>query len=270
MSDILTRAPPPRGQIVHYGDDPLQFAELRYPPGGGKFPLLFVIHGGFWSAAYDLTHIGHLSAKFTSYGVVTCTIEYRRFGNPGGGWPGTLLDVATAVDYFRGSLASDPRVDLERAVTIGHSAGGHLSLWLGGRQGIPDGSVLHTGQKNWLTAVVSLAGVADLAEGWNENLGNGAVRRIVGGSPNQYPDRYRAASPIELLPMGVRQVLIHGVDDDTVPVSQSEKFVSKARDAGDQPSLVTLEGVGHFELIDPESRAWNAVAGSTLQALGVR
>jgi len=267
MSDILTRAPPAKGKRVHYGPGPLQFAELRFPSGSGPFPLLFVIHGGWWLSEYDLSHIGHLCVKFTSYAIVTCSIEYRRIGDAGGGWPGTFLDVANAIEYFKDRLSRDARVDIKRAGVLGHSAGGHLALWLGGKHRIPKSSALHTDERQWLIAAISLAGVADLATAWRLNLGDGAVGKLVGGSPDQYPRRYQEASPLKLLPMGLKQVLIHGRADDRVPISQSERFDMEAKVTGDDSSLFSLDGVGHFEIIDPESSAWNTVASSTLAAL---
>jgi acetyl esterase/lipase len=269
MSDILTRVPPAKGKRVQYGSDSLQFAELRFPSGKGSFPLLFVIHGGWWLSANDLNHIGHLCAKFTSYGVVTCSLEYRRIGDAGGGWPGTFLDVANAIEYFKDRLTRDVRVDTKRITVIGHSAGGHLALWLGAKHRVPKSSALFTGRSQWLIAAISLAGVADLHTAWELRLGDGAVGKLMGGGPDQYPERYAEASPLELLPMGLKQVLIHGRADENVPISQSERFAERAKVAGDETSLVTLEGIGHFELIDPESRAWDAVAHSTLTTLGV-
>jgi acetyl esterase/lipase len=269
MSDILTRDPPVKGERVQYGLDPLQFAELRFPSGKGPFPLLFVIHGGWWLSANDLNHIGHLCVKFTSYGVVTCSLEYRRIGDAGGGWPGTFLDVANAIEYFKDRLTRDLRVDTKRIAVIGHSAGGHLALWLGAKHRIPKSSTLFTGRGKWLVAAISLAGVADLHTAWELRLGDGAVDKLIGGGPDQYPERYAEASPLELLPTGLKCVLIHGRADESVPISQSERFAERAKLAGDETSLVTLEDIGHFELIDPESRAWDAVTHSTLRALGV-
>jgi dipeptidyl aminopeptidase/acylaminoacyl peptidase len=181
-----------------------------------------------------------------------------------------LLDVANGTEYFKQLMSRDRRVDMGRTAVIGHSSGGHLALWLGGRHRLPKGSVLHGNQKPWLTAVVSLAGVADLGNAWDLHLGSGAVDRLVGGSPSQYPERYSEASPIELLPMGLRQILIHGQEDDTVPIIQSERFVQRARAVGDKASMVPLEGVGHFELIDTESKVWDVVAGTALEVLRVR
>jgi acetyl esterase/lipase len=231
---------------------------------------LFVIHGGFWQSAYDLSHIGHLCAAFTHRGIITCNIEYRRLGNSGGGWPGTFQDLSLATDHILETLSSDPRVDLAKRAVVGHSAGGHLALWLVGRHRVPKDSPLYGSEKYRIGSAVSLAGVCDLRIAWKQRLGNGAVERLMGGVPDQYPDRFNAGSPIELLPSGSRQVLIHGTDDEIVPISQSEKFVERAERLGDQPSLIRLKGIGHFELVDPESNVWSKVAGAVLPLLGLK
>ena len=142
---------------------------------------------------------------------------------------------------------------------MGHSAGGHLALWLVSRHKILKTSPLSEKRESRIVNAISLAGVSDLRSAWKEKLGHGIVTRLIGGSPDQYPDRYDAGSPIELLPNGARQVLIHGTLDNTVPVSQSEQYARRAMESGDECSLVKPEGTGHFELIDPESDAWSSV-----------
>ena len=269
MNEILERPPPAFDKRVQYGQGPQQFAELRLPDGRGPFPFLFVIHGGFWQSAYDLAHIGHLCTALTSKGIITCNLEYRRLGNSGGGWPGTFQDVTLATDHIMETISSDPRFDVGRTAVIGHSAGGHLALWLASRHRIPKASPLRSAEKYRVPRAVSLAGVCDLRSAWKQRLGNGAVARLMGGTPDQYPDRFDAGSPIELLPNGSRQVLIHGTDDDIVPISQSEKFVEKAEQLGERPTLVKLNGVGHFELIDPASDTWSTVARAVLPLLGL-
>ena len=104
-----------------------------------------------------------------------------------------------------------------------------------------------------------MAGIPDLRTAWKQKLGHGIVARLMNGSPDEHPDRYDAGSPIELLPNGAKQVLIHGAADSTVPVSQSEEFERKAAQLGDECSLIKLKETGHFELIDPESDAWSSV-----------
>jgi len=262
LSDILERPPPPFDKRLQYGQNPLHFAELRLPDGRGPFPFLFVIHGGFWQSAYDLSHIGHLCAALTRKGTITCNVEYRRLGNPGGGWPGTFQDVSLATGHILKTISSDPRVDAARTAVLGHSAGGHLALWLVSRHSISKASPLHNAQKYRLGSAVSLAGVCDLRRAFQQRLGNGVVARLIGGTPDQYPERYQAGSPIELLPTGTRQVLVHGTADNIVSVSQSENFVKRAEQVGEHATLVKLDGVGHFELIDPESDAWPAVVGA--------
>jgi acetyl esterase/lipase len=266
----LERQAPNFDKRIEYGSDPQHFAELRFPDGLGPFPLLFVIHGGFWQSTYDLKHIGSLCAALTKKGIITCNLEYRRIGDSGGGWPGTFLDVSLAADVILKAISSDSSVDASRVAVIGHSAGGHLALWLASRHRIAKASSLQSVHEHRIARAVSLAGVCDLRTAWNQRLGNGAIERLMGGAPDHYPDRFNAGSPIELLPSGSRQVLIHGTDDNIVPISQSEKFVEKAQQLGDQSTLVRLEGVGHFELIDPESDAWSKVAGAVLSLLSLR
>jgi dipeptidyl aminopeptidase/acylaminoacyl peptidase len=143
-------------------------------------------------------------------------------------------------------------------------------MWLVSRHRIPKASPLYSAQKYRIASAISLAGVCDLRTAWNQRLGNGVVASLMGGTPEQYPDRFDAGSPIELLPNGSKQVLIHGTADDIVPVSQSEKFVDRAEKLGDHPTLVELNGVGHFELIDPDSDPWSMVARSVLPVFGLR
>jgi acetyl esterase/lipase len=267
MSSILGRPSPPFDAGIRYGDDFSQFAELRFPKGEGPFPLLFVVHGGFWQSRYDLSHIGHLCAALTSQEVITCSIEYRRIGNPGGGWPGTFQDISRATCNILQTMSQDPRYDRTRTAILGHSAGGHLALWLAGSHRISKDSPLYSDKRQVVRSAVSLAGVSDLGLAWRQKLGRGIVTQLMGGTPEEYPDRYSAGSPIELLPTGARQVLVHGAADDTVPVSQSEAFVQRAKKLGDRSILVKLDRIGHYELIDPESEAWPSVAAAVRSVL---
>jgi len=266
LNDILDRSPPLFDVRIRYGDDPSQFAQLRFPKGKGPFPLLFVVHGGFWQSQYDLSHIGHLCAAFTSTGIITSNIEYRRIGNPGGGWPGTFHDISLATRNILQYLSIDPRFDQARTAIIGHSAGGHLALWLVGSHRISKSSPLHNDQKQ-IRRAISLAGVSDLRSAWQKKLGHNTVTRLMGGTPDQHPERYDVGSPIELLPTGARHVLVHGTADDTVPLSQSETFAERAEKLGNRTTLIKLDGIGHYELIDPESEAWPPVVRAVLSLL---
>ena len=240
------------------------------PRGHGPFPLLFVIHGGFWRNRYDLSHISHLCSSLTGTGIVTCNLEYRRIGDAGGGWPGTFQDLVQGTDRIVEMLSSEESVDAARTAVLGHSAGGHLALWLSSRGKVSKTSELSDTSPPKITRVISLAGVCDLRQAWRENLGNDAVTKLIGGSPHEHPERYQAANPIELLPSHSSQALVHGNADDVVPVSQSEKFAARARAMGEHPELIRLENTGHFELIDPESDAWSTVERSVMSMLEIQ
>ena len=263
--DIFSDPPPPADVRIFYGPDPLQFGDLSLPDGPGPHPVVAVVHGGFWRAQYDLDHIGHACAALTARGVATWSIEYRRLGNAGGGWPGTFLDVAAAIDHLR-EIGPTYNLDLSRVVTFGHSAGGHLALWLAARRSIPAGDPLYTPSPLPLTAAISLAGVSDLRLGSEMRLSNGVVEELIGGSPREVPARYATTSPSEMLPLGVPQMLIHGTEDGNVPFDISRAYHDAAIARGDDVKLVELPGAGHFEVIDPSSKEWERVVEVVLQA----
>lgn len=256
--EILDRAPPPADQRIAYGAERSQFGDLRLPSGAGPHPVAIVLHGGFWRAQYDLLHIGHLCAALTAAGIATWSLEYRRIGEPGGGWPGTLQDVAHGSAHLE-QLATRYPLDLERVVTIGHSAGGHLALWLAAHSRAPVEAVETTPLGFGLRGAVSLAGVVDLRRAAALGLGNRAAEALLGGSPDGVPERFVAASPREHLPLGVPQVLIHGQDDDIVPIDLARAYFTAASHCGDQVHLHALPATGHFAVIDPRSHAWPVV-----------
>lgn len=251
--DVLERKPPPADVRIPYGADPNQFADLRVPPGTGPHPLVINIHGGFWKAAYGLDHNGHLCEALRQKGVATWSLEYRRIGQPGGGWPGTGEDVRAAAEYAL-NLPKNHPIDPSRVISMGHSAGGHLALWL-------------AAELPWLQGAISLAGVADLRKAYALQLSQGIVKTFLGGSPEEQPDRYRQASPIERLPLRKRTVLIHGEKDSIVPIDIARGYEAAARKAGDRVQLLALADTGHFELIDPLLPQWRKVEASVLEML---
>jgi dipeptidyl aminopeptidase/acylaminoacyl peptidase len=244
--DILQLSPPPGGRRIIYGDDPLQFAELRLPVGSGPFPVAIVIHGGFWRAAYNLDHTSHLCVALNDSGMATWSLEYRRIGNPGGAYPGTFNDIEAGTSRLKTAGMEHP-LDLDRAVIVGHSAGGQLALWVASHR------VLR------LRGVVSLAGVSDLRRAYELKLSNSVVEDLLGGSPEQVPDRYERFSPIRLLPLGIPQRLIHGALDPHVPFEMSAAYVAAAKAKGDDAELIPLDNAGHFELIDPRATEFETV-----------
>ena len=265
--DILGIPPPPADARIFYGNDPYQFADLRLPKSAGPHPVVIVIHGGFWRAAYNLEYMGHVCDAFTRAGLASWNVEYRRIGNPGGAWPGTFQDVAKAADHLR-SIAIPYRLDLNRVIAVGHSAGGHLALWLGARKKLPENSPVYMPDPLPLAGIVSLAGVADLAMSWELHLSNTVVADLLGGGPEEIPGRYRITSPIELLPFGIPQKLVHGTGDGSVPFEISEHYVSIAIAREDKAELIPLDGAGHFELVDPRTKEFDHVLNSVLSLLG--
>jgi acetyl esterase/lipase len=220
-------------------------------------PVVVLIHGGFWRAAYDRSLMTPLAVDLAKHGYAAWNVEYRRVGHDGGGWPGTLADVAAGVDYLV-DIADAEALDVGQVVSVGHSAGGHLALWLAARPGLPMAAA-GSSPRVALTAAVAQAGVVDLREGYAAGLGRGACVDFLGGSPDEVPERYELASPAARLPLAVRQLLVHGDADDTVPVEHSRKYAVAATAAGDRVELVELEGADHFDVIDPNHAAWHAV-----------
>lgn len=263
--EIMDIPAPPADVRLHYGPGPLQFGDLRLPKGPGPHKVAIVIHGGFWRAKYNLEYAGHLCAALTTAGIATWNLEYRRVGDPGGGWPATFQDVALGADYLR-NLSGKYHLDLTKVVTVGHSAGGHLAVWLAARPRIPAGDPLASANPLSLRGAVSLAGVVDLRRAWDLRLGDGAVEELMGGPPAKLAERYRTASPVELVPLRVRVRLVHGTEDSVVPIKISNEYQKAASRVGDDAQLIVLGGGDHFASIDPRSNHW-AVVQQTVLAL---
>lgn len=266
VQDLLRLPSPPPDHRIPYGDDPLQFGDLRLPEGEGPHPVAVVIHGGCWLAQYDIGHIGSLLEALRQAGVATWALEYRRVGNPGGGWPGTFQDIARGTDHLR-VVAREHPLDLGRVLVVGHSAGGHLALWVAARHRLPKHSPLFSPNPLPVQGVLSLAGVADLRRRAQEKVCGDAIPRLMGGLPAEVPQRYEQASPIALLPLGVPQILLYGAHDRIVPARFGSPYEAAARRAGDPARAIVLEDAGHFELVAPHTSAWKTVKEAVLALL---
>jgi acetyl esterase/lipase len=265
-ADLAALPQPAADHVVAYGEMPQQHAELRLPSAAGPHPVVILIHGGCWETPWALDQLRSLAAALTTEGYATWSLEYRRLGDPEGGWPGTLADVARGADHLR-SVSAAQRLDLARVVALGHSAGGHLALWLAARHRLPKESVFWTADPVPLRGVVSLAGITDLRAGAAGRVCGDAIPRLLGGSPDEVAARVDESSPIQLLPLGVRQRLVCGALDSLVPTDLSRTYAAAAAKAGDDVDLEVVEGVGHFELVDPVSTAWAAVVRAVRQVL---
>ncbi|MDQ2868649.1 MAG: alpha/beta hydrolase [Verrucomicrobiota bacterium] len=243
---------PPTAKHLAYGSDPQQFGELRVPKGAGPFPVIVLIHGGCWQAEFSYGYITRLATWFTDRRVATWTIEYRRLGNDGGGWPGTFLDVAHATDYVR-ELAKTQPLDLHRVFAAGHSAGGQLALWLASRGKLLLDSALYVKDPLAIRGVLGLAAITDLAQ---YRIGppascHGAVDPLLGGGPDKVPERYAQTSPMERLPLGVPQIFVQGERDPIVDPASVKAYAEAATKAGDHAVILLVPNAGHFETSAP-------------------
>lgn len=226
----------PADQTIKYGDDSLQFAEYWQSKPGA--PLLLLIHGGCWLQQFNLEHVRPLASRLASEGVAVLSIEYRRIGDPGGGFPGTFEDIT------RAALMAE-QLPHETLFVAGHSAGGHLALWLAG-------SI----ELSKLKGAIGLAAISNLdAYAKGQSSCEQATKRLMGGMPDEVPERYRAASPHQLK-FTPPVLLLHGDQDPIVPVSQSEQFCARQN-----CKLEKLAGSGHFDLIDPRQNVVQQITG---------
>jgi acetyl esterase/lipase len=244
---VLDVTPPAADVRVAYGTDPNQFIELRMPKASGAAPLVFFIHGGFWRSRYDLVHAGWPCAGLTAAGFATANVEYRRAGSPGGGWPATLQDIQAAW-HFLSRVGARYRYDLTRAIVAGHSAGGQLALALAAHE-------------PGVQRAVSLAGVLDLQRAWELHLSNDAVVEFLGGTPQQTPEHYRDANPMQLH-IAARQVIVHGAADSNVPADFSRRYAAHKRERQEAIESVEIAGADHFAIIDPQSAVWPQVVAA--------
>jgi len=233
--------------VHRYGDDPSQLCELHLPGSPGPHPVVVVVHGGYWRARYDRTLMTGLCDDLVAHGLAAWNLEYRRVGN-GGGWPQTFLDVAAGVDLL---AELDAPLDLDRVGAVGHSAGGHLALWAAARARLPAGAP-GASPRVRPRAVVSQAGVADLRLAAVMTPSDEPTRALLGDAS----DVFALASPRELVPLGVDQLVLHGDRDEAVAIEIAHAYAGAAAAAGDPCELRVLPGVGHFEHIDASSEAW--------------
>jgi len=247
-------------QTVHYGSASSQVAELFLPKGKGPHPVVVLLHGGCFLKQYEgFAQTSAIAADLAGRGYAVWNVEYRKLGEAGAGYPGTFQDVATAVDRLRVE-APKYGLDLSRVIAVGHSAGGHLALWAASRDKLPPTSPLRVADPLKIGAVVSLAGIGDLqgqASVWAGPCGADTLDRLLDTAHRRAP--YADTSPAELLPTGVKVVMVHGEFDPVMPPFTGRDYVARARKAGDPAELVVLPGAGHFDPVIPTTATWKAV-----------
>lgn len=276
--------PVPPDATAAYGGHPdqvIDFYRPRSASGARPAPLVALIHGGAWRAAYDRAHFSPFAAHLAAGGYAVASVEYRRGGlaesgadgsgappadagsalPPAGRWPDTLDDIAAALDALPAlavEALGDQTVDPRRVVLAGHSAGGHLALWAAARHALPSESPWHRSSPPSLRGVVALAPIADFTSAIRMRVCSGAVLDLLGG-PDHVTDRLPHADPAALLPTGIATTIVHGTTDNVVPPQVSAAFIRAARASGEEPTVSWLAATGHFPLIDPTTPACASV-----------
>ncbi len=272
---VLDRAVLPADHRIHYGPGPSQFGDLWLPNGASRaWPLVVFFHGGWWQSEYDLGYAGSLCDALKRSGIASWSVEYRRVGATGGGWPATFRDAAAGFDHVS-ALAKAYPLDLGRVIAMGHSAGGHLAFWIAGRHHIAaDSEVFVPGPAVNLRGAIALAGAVDLRltlELAGRSLfahDREEVYHLMGGTPQDLPRRYRDGNPGDLLPFQAPQILVQGTDDDQIPPELPARWARMAARLGSQATVKMVPQADHFDVVDPESRAWPVVLGQVKTLLG--
>ncbi|WP_051265470.1 alpha/beta hydrolase [Nakamurella lactea] len=254
-------------RLSAYGNDPAQYGALRLAAPGGsgeRQPVVALLHGGFWRARWQLDLMDALAVDLAERGIASWNVEYRSPDRHG--WDATVADVRAGVAHLN-RLAAELPIDPGRLALVGHSAGGQLAVQLAAdlndeaRSAALDAPVPVRPR-----LVVQLAGLVDLVETHRRDLGNGAVPTALGGTPQDLPAAYAAASPLSRAPIGVRQLVVVGRDDGADLREMSRRYVRAGRSAGDQVELLEDKG-NHFTVIDPASPIWKQTADTIAVAL---
>jgi acetyl esterase/lipase len=252
---LLPSTPPTLTET--YGPGPQHVGELRLPSGKGPFPVAILVHGGCWQNKWAMDHFAPLASALTAKGYATWSIEYRRLGDAGAGWPGSFEDWAAAADHVR-SLAKRYPLDLKRVITVGHSAGALGAVWIAARPNLPAGSPLRGKDPLRIKAAVNMDGPSELkpfaASGRDRQVcGAPVISQFMGGSPAEAPEHYALGDPGERLPLKTPQLVVASA---VLSKADADSFAAKARAAGDPVEILDVTGTGHFDMIAPGTPAY--------------
>ena len=268
--DLVKRPKPSPDATIAYGPDPMQKVDVWRPSGKGPFPVVVMVHGGCWTTSIaDRSLMNWVADDLRRDGIAVWNIDYRGVDRAGGGYPGTFTDAAKAADALS-TNAARYTLDTRRIVAIGHSAGGHLALWLAARAKLPFDSPLYTRAPLRIDHVISLGGLPDLeatAATPANGCGTEVVAKLVGTPWPARADVYTDTSVPRLLPLGMPQDLVNGREDRIIPFPFATDYVARANAAGDTAVLHTVPATGHVELVAPETPAWAETKGLIAAAL---
>lgn len=220
--------------MIPYGNDLLQFGLLWLPPSERRPPAQIVlIHGGCWLNTYDIQHTYALSTALAQAGYAVWSLEYRRTGDNGGGWPWTFEDIKAGLTHVHptDNFAVMP------TIVVGHSAGGHLALLAGALD-------------SQLQGVIGLGAITDIVSySQGEGSCQNAAQQFMGGTFETLPADYHAANPAEKTPHP-NTVLLHGSADEIVPMEQAAMTGART---------VIVDGAGHFDWTHPGTEAFQVL-----------
>lgn len=234
-------------QTLAYGDDSAQCGDL-YQPAGPVRGLICLLHGGFWTMPYDRSQLNKMAQHLVADGWLVWNIEYRRVPVPGAGFPGTCDDVVTAINHLLSALTDAQRQSLPLYV-VGHSAGGHLALWL------------NSCRERLLVAprlIIALAPVVDLVANHQDAQRRPFIEAFIGGSLTDRPDRYAQASPLALASAEGHLQVLHGAADEMLPLSEVEDYVRQVQACGGDISLTIIPQGRHMDFTDLRSPSFAA------------
>lgn len=271
--DFEQVAPDTSGDRIAWGGGPLAFGDLRLPDGPGPHPVAVVVHGGCWQSLAELGYVSHLAGALAEEGWATWSLEFRRLDDEGGAWPGMLQDVGNGLDHLR-TLAEEWPLDLDRVVTVGHSSGGHLALWLAARADLPStgtAAPLRGSDPLPVHGVIGLAPICDLVDlhgRTDQGCPESSVSDLLEGEPAEQPERLALVDPSSRLPLGVPQLLLTGTLDETVPLAHVRTYGAKALAAGDPVTTKEVPDAGHFEVVAPWDPTWPVTLAALRAFLG--
>jgi acetyl esterase/lipase len=271
LSDYLALTGPAPTAKIAYGSAPSQFAELFRPAGNGPFPVAVLVHGGCWTIKFGgIEQMRNLAGALAAQGIAVWNVEYRRVDEPGGGYPGTYLDINAALDQL-GAQAARHQLDLGHIVALGHSAGGQLVQWIAGRNRIAASSPLFQAHPLPLRQIISLGGLADLRnerELIKHSCGRDTAE-LAGAPSSARPDVFSDTNAAELMPNGSRTVLINGELDTVSPPRAAYAYAARAQSAGDAASVIVLPGASHYDEVAASSPSFALLLPAIRRALGL-
>ncbi|WP_232824464.1 alpha/beta hydrolase [Blastomonas sp. UPD001] len=261
--DLLDQPRPEPDRTIVYGRDPLQLVDLWLPAGKGPHPVVVMIHGGCWQTEIATRGImNYIADDLRQDGIAVWNIEYRGVDR-GGGYPETYLDIGAAADLLA-EQAKALNLDLAHTIAIGHSAGGHLALWLAARQALPEGEPLRGPDPLRIDTAISQAGIADLRAAMQRTghaCGTDAPTKMAGG-------KFGLTSPPEMPVSKARQIQFHTDRDRIAPPAYAETYAAEMEKRGVMVENHVHGPEGHVELIAPNSRSWAAQKARIRQLLG--